>query len=103
MDAFTGQMTTDVVNKYLDNNILIVNVPKNMKKFYQPLDLTVNGFCKKLLKGKFSDWYSSQISKQLASNILLGDVKVKLQLTTLKPLQAGWIIDFYNEMTSAKG
>jgi len=30
-------------------------------------------------------------------------VKIKLQLTTLKPLQAGWIIDFYNEMTSAKG
>lgn len=103
MDAFTGQMTKDVVNKYLDSDILIVNVPKNMTKFYQPLDLTVNGFCKKFLKGKFSDWYSSQISKQLASNIPLDDVKIKLQLTTLKPLQAGWIIDFYNEMTSAKG
>ena len=46
MDAFIGQMTKDVVNKYLDNNILIVNVPKNMTQFYQPLDLTVNGFCK---------------------------------------------------------
>ena len=39
MDAFTGQMTKDVVNKYLDNDILIVNVPKNMTKFYQPLGL----------------------------------------------------------------
>ena len=44
-----------------------------------------------------------KISKQLASNVPLDDVKIKLQLTTLKPLQAGWIIDFYNEMTSAKG
>ena len=103
LDAFTGQMTEDVVNKYLDNNILLVIVPKNMTKFYQPLDLTVNGYCKRFLKEKFSTWYSSQISKQLASNIPLDDVKIKLQLTTLKPLQAGWIIDFYNEMTSAKG
>ena len=38
-----------------------------------------------------------------SSNVPLDDVKIKLQLTTLKPLQAGLIIDFYNEITSAKG
>ena len=66
-----------------------------------PLDLTVNGFCKKFLKGKFSDWYSSQVSKQLASNIPLGDVKVKLQLTTLKPLQAIYARkEFVSELNS---
>ena len=67
------------------------------------MDLTLNGYCKRFLKEKFSTWYSSQISKQFASNIPLDDIKIKFQLTTLKPLQAGWIIDFYNEMTSAKG
>lgn len=103
MDAFTGQMTEDVVTQYHSNNILIVNVPKNMTKYYQPLDLTVNGYCKRYLKRRFSEWYSSQVAKQLAANVALEDVKVKLQLTTLKPLQAGWIIDFYNEMTSTKG
>ena len=30
MDVFTGQMTEDVVKKYQDNSILIVNVPRNM-------------------------------------------------------------------------
>lgn len=48
MDVFTGQMTEDVVKKYQDNNIFIVNVPKNMTKYYQPLDLTVNRYCKKI-------------------------------------------------------
>ena len=32
----------------------------------------------------------------------LKDVVVKLRLSTLKP-HAGWVIDFYNEMTSSKG
>ena len=103
MDAFTGQMTEDVVKKYQDNNILIVNVPKNMTKYYQPLDLTVNGYCKKFLKQKFSEWYSTEVSKQLANKVALEDVEIKLRLTTLKPLHADWIIEFFNLMTTNKG
>ena len=30
-------------------------------------------------------------------------MQVKLQLTKLRPLQAGWIIEFFNEMTTSKG
>ena len=56
MDLFTGQMTEDVVKQYQDNNILIANVPRNMTKYYQPLDPTVNGYCKKFLKRKFTQW-----------------------------------------------
>ena len=103
MDAFTGQMTEDVVKQYQNNNILIVNVPKNMTKYYQPLDLTVNGYCKRFLKQKFTHWYAAEVARQLANKVALEDVQVKLQLTTLKPLQADWIIEFYNEMTSSKG
>ena len=29
-------------------------------------------------------------------------MQVKLQLTKLRPLQAGWIIEFFNEMTTSK-
>ena len=94
MDVFTGQMTEDVVKRYQDNNILIVNVPRNMAKYYQPLDLTVNGYCKKFLKRKLTQWYSAEVTRQLANKVVLEDVQVKLQLTKLKPLQAGWIINF---------
>ena len=39
----------------------------------------------------------------MANKVELEDVVVKLHLSTLKPLHAGWVIDFYNEMTSGKG
>ena len=93
MHVFTGQMTEDV-KPYQDNNILIVNVPSNMTKYYQPLDLTVNGYCKKFLKRKLTQWYSGEVTRQLPNKVVLEDVQVKLQLTKLKPLQAGWIINF---------
>lgn len=44
MYVFTGQMTTEVINAYDKANILIVNVPAIMTKYYQPLDLTLNGY-----------------------------------------------------------
>ena len=61
MDVFTGQMTAEVLNAYEEANILIINVPANMKKYHQPLDLTLNGFAKRFLKSKFTEWYSSQV------------------------------------------
>ena len=30
-------------------------------------------------------------------------VEVKLTLTTLKPIHAKWLVDFYNHMTTPKG
>ena len=56
MDVFTGQMTSDVLNLLRDNKILLTNVPANMTKFYQPLDLTVNAYAKYFIARKFSDW-----------------------------------------------
>ena len=58
MDVFTGQMTEEVLNAYEEANILIINVPANMAKYYQPLDLTANGYAKRFLKSKFTEWYS---------------------------------------------
>ena len=46
MDIFSVQMTAAVVDAFKEANICIVNVPANMTKFYQPLHLTVNGYCK---------------------------------------------------------
>ena len=88
---------------YTGSNILIVNVPRNMTKYYQPLDLTVNGYSKRFLKNKLNEWYSFQVSKQLADCVMLENVQVKLNLTILKPIHAGWLVDFYNHMTTDKG
>ena len=103
MNVFTGQMTEDVVKQYQDNHILIVNVLRNMTKYYQPLDLIVNGYCKKFLKRKFTQWYLAEETRQLANKVSLEDVQVKLLLRKLKPLHASWIIEFFNKTTTSKG
>ena len=103
MDVFTGQMTSEVTKILADNDILVTKVPANMTRFYQPLDLTVNGNAKRFMAKKFNNWYSEKISEQLESGKCLEDVDVKLRLSTLKPIHAGWIVDFYNYITSEEG
>ena len=100
MDVFTGQMTSDVLNLLRENKILLTNVPPNMTRFYQPLDLTVNGFAKRYMARKFNDWYTNQVSAQLDKGIAIDEIDIILRLSLLKPLHAGWSVDFYNHMTS---
>ena len=103
MDVFTGQTTAEVIALLKENDICVVNVPANMTKYYQPLDLTVNGYAKRFMKIKFTEWYSKQIGKQMQEGKKLEDVEVPLRLSMLKPLHAQWLVELYNEMTSEKG
>ena len=50
-----------------------------MTKYYQPLDLTVNGHAKRFFKNKFSTWYGNQISNQLDEGMNIDAVGVKLR------------------------
>ena len=102
MDIFTGQMISDVLNLLGDNKILLTNVAQaNMTKFYQPLDLTVKGYAKRLMARKFNDWYAQKVSSQLDKGIAIDEIDLKLRLSLLKPLRAEWLVDFYNHMASA--
>lgn len=98
MDVFTGQMTAPVLQCFKEHNIYVVNVPTNMSKSYQHLDQTVNGYAKRFMKRKFNKWYSQQGQQQLDNGKKLDEVSGKLKLTTLKPLQASWIVEFYNHI-----
>ena len=66
LDVFRGQMTSEVTNLLLKNNIFIVTVPNNMTHLFQPLDLAVNGHCKAFLKRKSAQWFAQQFDKQLS-------------------------------------
>ena len=103
MDVFRGQITDDVRNLLKQNNIHVVLVPDNMTQLFQPLDLTVNKHCKSFLKKLFSKWFSQQIENQLYLGKEVEDIDIKFQLTTIKPLHAKWLVEFYNEMTAETG
>ena len=103
IDVFTGQMTVEVLNTYEEANILIINVPANMTKYYQPLDLTVNGYAKRFLKSKFTEWCSSRVRAYLDNGVSINNIEVRLQLNKIKPIHAGWLVKFYNDMTTSKG
>ena len=103
MDVFTGKVTLEIKEVLQENSILATNVPTNMTRFYQPFDLPVNRSAKGFIAMKFYGWYSEQISEELQSGIPLEDIGVKLRLSILKSLHAGWETDFYNFITSAEG
>lgn len=65
--VFTGQMTAEVKEVLRGNMVLVTNVPANMTRFYQPLDLTANGSAKQFIASKFDDWYADQIATELES------------------------------------
>ena len=65
MHVFSGQITSVVLNCFKGNKIEVVGILANMTYLLQPLDLTVNGYAKNFTSRKFSEWYSSQIMKQL--------------------------------------
>ena len=61
-----------------------------MTDLFQPLDLTVNGHCKKFMKNEFAKWYMQQVDNEF-------------RLSVIKPLHAKWLVVYptklnYNHM-----
>ena len=102
-DVFTGQMTSEFNVVVESNNLVSANVPGNMTKYYQTLDLTVNKYAKTFTKRKFNEWYANEISSQLDAGVALESVDVKMKLSIMKPIHAGWLVQLYNQMTSEDG
>ena len=70
--------------------------------FFQSLDLTVNDGTKYFLKAKFTEWFVKKIDEGLQEGKELEDIKVKVGLTTLKPLHDIWVCDLSYYFTSRK-
>ena len=96
MNVFKGLVTPMVLNLHKGSKIVVVLVPTNMTNFLQPLDLTVNGYVKKFMQGKFNAWYSLQIGNQLDAGKQLQEIDVPLRLSLLKPLHAECLVECYS-------
>ena len=62
--------------------------------------MTVHGFVKKFMCGKFIARYSLKIGNQLDAGKQLQDIDVPLRLLLLKPCHAERLVEYYNHMTT---
>ena len=94
MDNFKGQVTERVLKTLDNDNILICLLPANTTDRLQPLDVYVNKPAKTFLKGKFEEWYATEIVKQLEQQTTREDmIPVDLSLPCLKVLGAQWLTE----------
>ena len=52
---------------------------------------------------KFTNWYRDQVTQTMDKGQELEQIEIPLKLSIVKPLHAKWLIEMYNEMTSADG
>ena len=103
LDVSRGQITEDVTSLLQKHNISLVLVRNNMTHIFQPLDLTVNKNCKNFLENLISECYWRQFENELSLGKKIEDINIQFCLTTLKPLHAKWLLEFYNHITSETG
>ena len=99
-------------SKGQDNNVLkessekifceMVIVPHNLTNKFQPLDILVNKPAKSFISKKYNTWMAKEVSNQLQREISPCDVKIDLNLGTIKPLHAKWIAELFNIINKEK-
>ena len=98
MDNFKGQVTTAIFDLLERNNIHTCLLPANTTDLLQPLDVAVNKPAKDLLRRKFQEWYSEQISDQLQDGQELSSFEldpIALGLPMMKEAVAGWLVEMF--------
>ena len=48
------------------------------------------------------EWYIEQIIKQSVDGKSITEIGIKLQLATLRPLHADWLVELYKKMTKSQ-
>lgn len=91
-DNFNGQCTEDFLKLLENNHFDVVLVPANYTDHLQPLDISMNKPAKNFLRGRFEDWYSTQVCTQLDK----GNEIEPLNLSVVKPLGTKWMIQLFD-------
>ena len=79
-DVSKAQTTDKYCEHVDDNNIAHVEVPLNLTCTFQPLDLKVNAFTKKILKLRLIESYSKELTngQNKGKNVHQFDIDTKL-------------------------
>lgn len=91
-DVFKAHQDPLFLAELEKRNIIPVFVPASCTGELQPLDLTVNGEFKRLLKNEFIEWYSNELQ------FLEEKESVDLRISRLKPIHASWLVRVFNSI-----
>ncbi|KAK6167121.1 hypothetical protein SNE40_021220 [Patella caerulea] len=94
-DVFRAHRCASVIDALTNARIEHVFVPAGCTGELQPMDLSVNGDFKKIMKDQFTEWYADQIAKDNTKT-------VELKLSTMKPLHARWTIQAFDKIKEIK-
>ena len=64
-------MTQLIWDLLKESDILLVQVPANMTRIFQPLNHTINISAKSFFRERFAEWYSNEIKLQLEARTKL--------------------------------
>lgn len=102
LDVYRAHRVEEVLDLFKKHCINVVFVPACCTSELQPLDVSGNAPFKDALKAKFTSWYAQQVTAGLSSGKQVKDIKINLQLSTLKPLHASWLLHAFDQTARGK-
>ncbi len=101
-DMYSVHRTDEFKQKLRDNHIEYQFVPGGCTPKLQPLDVCGNKMFKDGLKKDFNCHYSTEIAKELKAGKKASEISPDLKLSTLKPLNARWVLSSWDQLRKAK-
>ena len=88
---FKGQWTEAITTELEDNFINSVIIPPNCTGELQSMDISVNKVIKSLLRSKFSEWYSDELTEKFINRD--DDELIDISSTQMKCIEERWFIE----------
>lgn len=98
IDNFRGQVTDAVKGLLESHGIHMCLLPANTTDRLQPMDVAVNKPAKDFIKGRFEEWYTEQVVKQLngknMEDLERAEIDpINLSMPVIKNIGAKWIAE----------
>ena len=90
-DHFKGQLTEAITTELEENFIHSVIIPPNCTGELQPMDIYVNKVVKSLLRSKFSEWYSDELTEIFINGD--DDEPVDISSARMKCIGGRWLME----------